>query len=144
MNREQAAAPLGSPPSLKLRRTGRTVQIIEASQARHDMVSLDYDFRFANRGVSPESFWGCSRSRVCGTAVSRRRGIGLACYASLALRYTDGGGGTCYRRRWFLVVECQQGAGTNTRALSAVDSRIVHWGYQRRVVVDCPLVSQWF
>jgi hypothetical protein len=66
MNREQAAAPLGSPPSLKLRRTGRTVQVIEAPQARHDMVSLDNNFRFANRGVNPESFRGCSRPGVSG------------------------------------------------------------------------------
>jgi hypothetical protein len=43
-----------------------TVQVIEASQARHNMVSLNHDFRFANRGVSPESFRGCSRPRVSG------------------------------------------------------------------------------
>jgi hypothetical protein len=50
-NQQRAAAPLGSPPSLKLRRTGWMVQVIEASQARHNMVSLSYDFHFANCGV---------------------------------------------------------------------------------------------
>lgn len=40
----------------------RTARVIEAYQARHDMVSLSHDFRSANRGVRD----GCSRPSASG------------------------------------------------------------------------------